>query len=155
MSNEMIINAEPGGPIDLSDALNKALEAPQLDAVLLSIANDYLAGMDTGDISEQYGISRERVIAVLEAKDVKIYIDGVYQTSGFLNRFKRLALVNKVIESKIADALAAGGDYSDKDILDWLKLLNDMDKTANPKQTRATVAVQVNNYDKLMNDLIK
>ena len=62
-------------------------------------------------------------------------------------------LINQVIEQKMADALETGV-FSKKDLLDWLKLLNDMENTAIPKKTGPAVAIQVNNYDKLMKDLI-
>ena len=62
------------------DALNKSLETPKLDPVLLAIANDYLAGEDVDKISKEYGVSQDRIAAVLDKDDVKKYIDNVYVT---------------------------------------------------------------------------
>ena len=36
------------------DALNKSLETPKLDPVLLAIANDYLAGEGVDKIAKEY-----------------------------------------------------------------------------------------------------
>ena len=145
MSKEIIVTA--------LDAVNKSLETPQLDPVLLSIANDYLSGKDIVEMAEEYGLPEDRITGVLENKDVRSYIDSVYTTQGYLNRIKRMNLINQVIEQKMADALETGV-FSKKDLLDWLKLLNDMVGQASPKKTGPAVAIQVNNYDKLMKDLI-
>ena len=108
-------------PTTTVEALNKTLETPPLDPVVLAIANDYLAGHDISKLSEEYGITEDRVTSVIEKKEVKSYIDSVFATQGYLNRIKRVALINRVID---------------------------------PKNTGPAVAIQVNNYDKLMKDLM-
>jgi len=135
------------------DAINKALETPQLDPVFLAIANDYLSGKDISVMADEYALPADRITAVLEKKEVRSYIESVYTTQGYLNRIKRMNLINQVIEQKMADALETGV-LSKKDLLDWLKLLNDMEDRATPKKTGPAVAIQVNNYDRLMKDLI-
>jgi len=144
MNKEIIVTA--------LDAVNKSLETPQLDPVFLSIANDYLGGKDIGEMSQEYALPEDRITAVLEKKEVRSYIDSVYTTQGYLNRIKRMNLINQVIEQKMQDALETG-IFSKKDLLDWMKLLNDMENTAAPKKTGPAVAIQVNNYEKLMKDL--
>tara|TARA_B100000424_G_C22942376_1_gene501438 strand:- start:2103 stop:2558 length:456 start_codon:yes stop_codon:yes gene_type:complete len=134
------------------DALNKSLETPKLDPVLLAIANDYLAGEGVDKIAEEYGVSQDRVAAVLDKDEVRKYIDNVYVTQGYLNRVRRMKLVNQVIEQKVQDALESGV-WSKRDLLDWMKHLNELEETAKPKKASPQVAVQINNYDKLMKDL--
>ena len=134
------------------DALNKSLETPKLDPVLLAIANDSLAGADVDKISKEYGVSQDRIAAVLDKDDVKKYIDNVYVTQGYLNRVRRMKLVNQVIEQKVQDALESGV-WSKRDLLDWMKHLNDLEEVAKPKKAAPQVAIQVNHYDKLMKDL--
>ena len=112
-------------PLTTVDALNKSLDAPPLDPVLLSIANDYLAGHDVSKLSEEYGISEDRVTAVVEKKEVKNYIDSVFATQGYLNRIKRINLINRVIDQKMEEAMETG-IYSKKDLLDWMKHLQDI-----------------------------
>ena len=50
------------------DALNRSLEAPPLDPVVLALANDYLSGKGVNEIADEYGISEDRVTAVIEKK---------------------------------------------------------------------------------------
>ena len=137
------------------DALNKTLEAPALDPVVLALANDYLSGKGVEEIADEYGISEDRVTAVIEKKEVKIYIDSVFATQGYLNRIKRINLINQVIDQKIQEAVETG-IYSKKDLLDWMKHLQEVETSLKPKQAQGPqVAVQINNYDKLMKDLME
>ena len=136
------------------EALNKTLEAPALDPVVLALANDYLSGQSVEEIAETYGISEDRVTAVIEKKEVKNYIDSVFATQGYLNRIKRINLINQVIDQKIQEAVETG-IYSKKDLLDWMKHLQEVETSLKPKQSQGpAVAVQINNYDKLMKDLM-
>ena len=136
------------------DALNRTLEAPALDPVVLALANDYLSGKGVGEIAEEYGITEDRVTAVIEKKEVKNYIDSVFATQGYLNRIKRINLINQVIDQKIQEA-GETGIYSKKDLLDWMKHLQEVETALKPKQSGPAVAVQINNYDKLMKDLME
>lgn len=140
--------------ISTIDALNKTLETPALDPVLLAIANDYLAGVEIPGIAQNYGISEDRVTAVIEKREVKAYIDNVFATQGYLNRAKRIDLINKVIEQKVEEA-AETGVLSKKDLLDWLKHINEVEAALKPKASGPQVAIQVNNYDKLMKDILE
>ena len=116
------------------DALNRSLEAPPLDPVVLALANDYLSGKGVNEIADEYGISEDRVTAVIEKKEVKNYIDSVFATQGYLNRIKRINLINQVIDQKIQEAV---------------------ETDLKPKTQGPAVAVQINNYDKLMRDLME
>ena len=136
------------------DALNKSLEAPPLDPVMLALANDYLSGKAIDELADEYGITEDRVTAVIEKKEVKNYIDSVFATQGYLNRIKRINLINSVIDQKIQEAVETG-IYSKKDLLDWMKHLQEVAASLKPKQPGPAVAVQINNYDKLMRDLME
>lgn len=140
--------------ITTTEALNRSLETPALDPVLLSIANDYLAGHSIDKISLDYNISEDRVTSVLEKREVKQYIDNVFATQGYLNRIKRINLINRVIDQKLEEAVETGV-YSKKDLLEWMKHLHDIEQGMKPKGTGPAVAVQINNYDKLMKDLLE
>ena len=140
-------------PTTTVEALNKTLETPPLDPVVLAIANDYLAGHDITKLSEEYGITEDRVTSVIEKKEVKSYIDSVFATQGYLNRIKRINLINRVIDQKIEEAMETG-IYSKKDLLDWMKHLQEVETGLKPKNNGPAVAIRVNNYDKLMKDLM-
>ena len=92
-------------PTTTVDALNRTLEAPPLDPVILAIANDYLSGKSVEQISDEYAVSQDRITSVIEKKEVKSYIDNVFATQGYLNRIKRINLINQVIDQKIQDAV--------------------------------------------------
>ena len=141
-------------PSTTIEALNRTLDAPPLDPVLLSIANDYLAGKSIETIADEYGISADRVTTVVEKREVKSYIDNVYATQGYLNRGKRIALINRVIDQKLQEAIETG-IYSKKDLLDWMKHLAEIEATLKPQAKGPAVAVQINNYDRLMKDLLE
>jgi hypothetical protein len=59
-----------------------------------------------------------------------------------------------VIDEKLAEARETGV-FSKRDLLEWLKLLNDMERDSRPKQPTTAVQVnnQTNNYSTLMQDL--
>lgn len=141
-------------PSTTVEALNRTLETPPLDPVMLALANDYLSGKSIHAIAEEYGISEDRVTSVLEKREIKAYVDGVFATQGYLNRIKRIDLINRVIDSKLEEALETG-IYSKKDLLDWMKHLQEIENAAKPKERGPAVAVQINNYDKLMKDLLE
>ena len=141
-------------PITTVDALNKSLETPPLDPVVLAVANDYLSGKSISVLADEYGISEDRVTGVIEKKEVKAYIDSVFATQGYLNRVKRVALINRVIDQKLEEAMETG-IYSKKDLLDWMKHLQDVETNLKPKKDGPAVAVQINNYDRLMKDLME
>ena len=142
-------------PVTYSDNLNAALEGPELDPQHLVIANEMLSGKSITQISELTGLSCDQVTAVAERGEIKRYVDAVYMSQGYLNRVRRMNVINQVIDEKLREA-AETGVFSKRDLLDWLKLLNDMDRDARPKAP--TTAVQVNNqtinYSSLMQDLL-
>ena len=67
-------------PTTIADALNKTLETPSLDPILLSVANEFLGGTDVTEIADKFEISTDRVTQIVEKKEVKNYIDNVYLT---------------------------------------------------------------------------
>ena len=142
-------------PVTYSDNLNDALSAPELDPQHLVVANEILSGKSIPQISEMTGLSNDQVTAIAERGEIKRYVDSVYMSQGYLNRVRRMQVINRVIDEKMAEA-AETGVFSKRDLLDWLKLLNDMDRDSRPKAP--TTAVQVNNhtnnYSSLMQDLL-
>ena len=138
------------------DALNKTLEAPAVDPVLLTIANQYLSGESIEHIADELEVTPDRVVSVLDKPEVKQYIDGVMANHGYINRLNRINLISRVIEEKIEQAKETEM-LSRKDILDWVKLAGTVEDTLRPKkeQQGPTVAVQVNNYDKFMKNIME
>jgi hypothetical protein len=138
------------------DNLNAALEAPSLDPLYLSVAHSLLSGDSIDSIADALSLTTDRVTAIAEREDVRRYVDTVYLTQGYLNRVKRLKIINRVIDAKLEEAEETGV-YSKRDLLEWLKLLNEMETSTKPKQP--TTAVQINqqtnnNYATLLQDLL-
>ena len=136
------------------NTLAKTLEAPALDPIVLAIANESLSGKDIISIADEYGITSDIVNSILDKKEVKSYIDNVFLTQGWLNRVKRLNLINDIINAKVQEAIESN-IWSKKDIFEWIKLVNSMEEALRPKKNGPTVAVQVNNYDSLMSKLLE
>ena len=135
-------------PTTTVEALNRTLQTSPLDPVILAIANDYLSGKSIEVIADEYGISTDRVTSTLDKKE-----DSVFATQGYLNRVKRISLINQVIDQKLEEAMETG-IYSKKDLLDWMKHLAEVEDKLKPTEKGPQVAIQVNNYDKLMKDLL-
>ena len=55
-------------PTTIADALNKTLETPSLDPILLSVANEFLGGTDVTEIANKFEISTDRVTQIVEKK---------------------------------------------------------------------------------------
>jgi hypothetical protein len=140
--------------VTYSDNLNASIEAPELDPKFLVIANELLSGKSIPQIAEEYSLTNDQVTSVVERSEVKRYIDSVYMSQGYLHRSRRLKIINEVIDEKLAEARETGV-FSKRDLLEWLKLLNDMERDSRPKQPTTAVQVnnQTNNYSTLMQDL--
>jgi len=132
--------------------LNKSLDAPALDPIMLQIANEAIAGASPFEISQNLGITEDRVVQVLERKDVRTYVEHSIFSTGFFSTTKMVETINTVIEKKIEDAMTTG-QFSKKDLLDWFKLIQSMKESTRPKEKTPAIAVQVNNYEQLMHDL--
>jgi hypothetical protein len=137
-----------------SDNLNAALEAPELDPQHLVVANEMLSGKSITQIAEATNLSVDRVTAISERSEVKRYVDAVYMSQGYLNRVRRMQIINRVIDEKLREA-AETEVWSKRDLLEWMKLLNDMDRDARPRAPATAVQVNTtNNYTTLMQDLL-
>ncbi len=148
MGQEIIIST-------VEQALAESIKAPKLDPIILSVANMFIEGKNITVIAEEFDVPADIITNTLDKKEVKTYIETVYQSTGFMNRFKRLGLMNIVIEEKLKEAIEVGF-HSKKDLLEWMKLMEVMDSNARPKKEGPAVAIQVNNnYDKLVNDLLE
>jgi hypothetical protein len=112
----------------------------------LEIANTYLQCQDINETAAILKIPAEQVAGFLAKTDVKNYITSVYLDSGYRNRFKLGAVLDKIIDKKLLE-LEEADVGSSKDILDILAMahkmrMDEMDKeiqlekarTANPKK---------------------
>lgn len=123
----------------------------------LDIANAYLTYGSAKDTAEQLGLPEYQVVQLLERKDVKDYITGVYLDRGYRNRHKLGEVLDKMIDSKLEEA-AESGIYTSKDLLELLqfahKMRMDEIKNDNTGPTVNIANFGQGNYGQLMEKLL-
>lgn len=147
-------------------------EYVQVSPEALEVANCYLQVQDIREVSEHLGITVDLVTHYLDRRDVRSYIDYVYQDSGYNNRHKMRRAMDALIQKKFQE-MEEAQTGSNKDILEILALshkmtMDQLDRQIKLEQIRTgtgqgpktQVNVQVNsstpqsNYDLLLNKLM-
>jgi hypothetical protein len=123
----------------------------------LDIANAYLTYGSAKDTADQLGIPEYQVVQLLERKDVKDYITGVYLDRGYRNRHKLGEVLDKMIDSKLEEA-AESGIYTSKDLLELLQFAHKMRMDEIKNETTGPTVNIANfgqgNYGQLMEKLL-
>jgi hypothetical protein len=138
----------------------------------LEIANCYLQFGNIRAVTEYMGVSEDKVVALLNKREVKKYIDTVYLDLGYRNKNNIGSLLDEMIQSKLDEAQETGV-YSSKDLADLLQMAHKMRMDeikaqaellkAESAQIKNQTNVQINeslpfgqgNYGKLMEKLLK
>lgn len=89
------------------------------------IANAYLQYGSVEEVARMTAIPQHIVAEQLNKPDVKRYLDGAYLDMGYRNRNKLGALLDKMIDAKVAEAEETG-EYTKKDLLELLTLAHKM-----------------------------
>ena len=137
----------------------------------LEVANCYLQFGNIRAVSDYLQVAEDKVVEVLNKREVKKYIDTVYLDMGYRNKNNIATVLDEMINSKLQEAQESGV-YSSKDLadllqmahkmrMDELKLQTDMLK-AEGSSIRNQTNVQINegipfgqgNYGKLMEKLL-
>lgn len=138
----------------------------------LEVANCYLQFGNIRAVCEMMAVPEDRVVEVLNKREVKKYIDTVYLDLGYRNKNNIGSLLDEMIESKLEEAKETGV-YSSKDLADLLQMAHKMRMDEIKAQTELAKAegtnirnqtnVQINdaslpfgqgNYGKLMDKLL-
>lgn len=138
----------------------------------LEVANSYLTFGNIRAVVQQLGVNENKVVELLNKREVKRYIDTVYLDMGYRNKNNIAGLLDEMIESKLEEAKESGV-YSNKDLADLLQMAHkmrmdeikaqaDLEKAQN-SNVRTQNNVQINeglpfgqgNYGKLMDKLLK
>jgi hypothetical protein len=125
----------------------------------LDIANAYLLYGSAKETSDQLDIPEYQVIQLLERKDVRDYLTGVYLDRGYRNRNKIGALIDKMIDQKMEEA-EESGIYTTKDLFELLQFAHKMrldELKAAAGNTSPTVNIAnfgQGNYGQLMEKLL-
>ncbi|MBO05740.1 MAG: hypothetical protein CMI58_01645 [Parcubacteria group bacterium] len=136
----------------------------------MEIANSYLTFGSIKEVCNQLSVPENKVVDILNRREVKKYIDTVYLDTGYRNKNTIGALLDEMIHSKLEEA-EESGVYSSKDLADLLQMAHkmrmdeikaqaDLEKTSGIKnQTNVQINEGVpfgqGNYGKLMDKLLK
>ena len=91
----------------------------------LEVANSYLTFGNIRAVVEQLGVAENKVVELLNKREVKKYIDTVYLDMGYRNKNNIASLLDEMIESKLDEAKESGV-YSNKDLADLLQMAHKM-----------------------------
>ena len=138
----------------------------------LEVANSYLTFGNIRAVVEQLGVQENKVVELLNKREVKKYIDTVYLDMGYRNKNNIAGLLDEMIESKL-EVAKESGVYSNKDLADLLQMAHKMRmdeikaqaelEKAQATNVKSQTNVQINeglpfgqgNYGKLMDKLLK
>ena len=138
----------------------------------LEVANSYLTFGNIRAVVEQLGVQENKVVELLNKREVKKYIDTVFLDMGYRNKNNIASLLDEMIGSKLDEAKESGV-YSNKDLADLLQMAHKMRmdeikaqaelQKAEASNVRSQTNIQVNegvpfgqgNYGKLMEKLLK
>lgn len=148
--------------------VNAPAECLDISPEALEVANAYLQTPDMQQIAEDLGISTDLVSQILSRREVKAYVDQVFQHTGFNNRFRMRAVMDTLIKKKLQD-MDEAETGSTKDITEILALSHKMSmehlaaEMAVEKLRQSKVVTQTNiqvndtggsNYASLLKSLI-
>ena len=138
----------------------------------LEVANSYLTFGNIRAVVEQLGVAENKVVELLNKREVKKYIDTEYLDMGYRNKNNIASLLDEMIGSKLEEAKESGV-YSNKDLADLLQMAHKMRmdeikaqaelQKAEATSVKSQTNIQVNegvpfgqgNYGKLMEKLLK
>ena len=138
----------------------------------LEVANSYLQFGNIRGVVEQLGVQENKVVEILNKREVKKYIDTVYLDMGYRNKNNIANVLDEMIHNKLEEAKETGV-YSSKDLADLLQMAHKMRMDEIKAQTELEKAqgtqvknqnnIQINEglpfgqgiYCKLMEKLIK
>lgn len=138
----------------------------------LEIANCYLQYGNIRAVCDYMMVPENKVVEVLNKREVKRYIDTVYLDMGYRNKNNIASVLDEMIQSKLDEAQETGV-YSSKDLADLLqmahkmrmdeiKAMAELEKAQNASSIKNQTNVQINealpfgqgNYGKLMEKLL-
>ncbi|MBT7427255.1 MAG: hypothetical protein HN781_04815, partial [Betaproteobacteria bacterium] len=91
----------------------------------LEVANSYLQFGNIRGVVEELGVQENKVVEILNKREVKKYIDTVYLDMGYRNKNNIASLLDEMIANKLEEAQVSGV-YSSKDLADLLQMAHKM-----------------------------
>ncbi len=102
-----------------------AKEVTKISPEGLEIANSYLQFGNIRAVSEHLCVPEDKVVANLNSREIKRYVDTVYLDLGYRNKNQIGAVLDEMIASKLEEAQETG-IYSSKDLADLLQMAHKM-----------------------------
>ena len=129
----------------------------------LDLANAYLEFGSLQAAAKHLYISVDDASTILDKPEIKRYIDNVYMDTGYRNKHKMGALMDRIIEAKLEEAEETE-IFSSKDLIEILAIQHKMKMEELKLQASAVTSqtnIQINespfgagNYGKLMSKLV-
>jgi len=91
----------------------------------LEIANQYLQCQNVQKTALELGVTPDQVTEILDRREVRSYIDSVFNDFGFNNKFRVREVMDTIIQKKLQE-LDEAEIGSSKDIADLLALSHKM-----------------------------
>jgi|TARA_X000001382_G_scaffold50185_1_gene33952 molybdenum cofactor biosynthesis enzyme len=91
----------------------------------LEVANSYLQFGNIRGVCEHLQVAENKVVDILNKREVKKYIDTVYLDMGYRNKNNIGSVLDSMIASKLEEA-EESGVYSSKDLADLLQMAHKM-----------------------------
>lgn len=91
----------------------------------LEVANCYLQFGNIRAVCEYMHVSEDKVVELLNKREVKKYIDTVYLDMGYRNKNNIASVLDEMINSKLEEAKETGV-YSSKDLADLMMMAHKM-----------------------------
>lgn len=104
---------------------NLPAETLKISPEALEVANCYLQLQSTKEVAEALDLTTDQVTEYLKRKEVRGYIDHVFQDMGYNNRFLMRRAMDAIIKQKFRE-LEESGVGSNKDIADLLQISHKM-----------------------------
>lgn len=91
----------------------------------LEVANCYLQFGNIRAVCDYMQVPEDKVVSLLNKREVKKYIDTVYLDMGYRNKNNIATVLDEMITSKLEEAHESGV-YSNKDLADLLQMAHKM-----------------------------
>ena len=91
----------------------------------LEVANSYLQFGSIRGVCDHLQVAENKVVEILNKREVKKYIDTVYLDIGYRNKNNIGSVLDEMIASKLEEAQESG-IYSSKDLADLLQMAHKM-----------------------------
>ena len=123
----------------------------------LTVANTYIQTQSIKETAANLNVTEAAVTEALAQRETRNYLDQIYLDLGYRNRDRLGQVLDKMIDSKLAEA-EESGMYSNKDLADLLMMAHKMRmeeiKAMQPVGPTTQTNIQVNGYSKLMEHLL-